>query len=731
MEARPHPGLGVVDQALDLRLFREMAEMSHDGLYLIDAGGRILYVNRRGLELAGYTWEEMRRMSVADLNPEYPLQMFRDLVAAMPAAGLAPFQSAVRCKDGTVVPLEVTLARIEIGGRTYLFGVGRDIRQRKQLRKARRQFAQRMLEVIEAERLGVARRLHDDVGQAVATIGVLLHALDRTPGAFAPGTRPALEAAYATIVHVTESVARIARDHHPAELQSLGLEETLRQHVRQFGRGRPWRLRLRTTAVAGLLAPDQELHCYRIVQEALANAARHARPRLVTVRLIRRRTAIVLLVRDDGIGFDPEARPAGDGFGLTTMRERAALMGAVLAIRSRPRHGTEIRVTLPLGTAPRPAGGRAGAAAEPPLPLPPPLPAVSPAGNASGAAARELPAALDRSLFRRMADMSQDAFYLFDGQGRFRYVNDRAAILSGYSREELLRMTVFDLGTGDHIEHLPAQVAAMAHGTVPPFETRARRKDGSLIPIEVSAARIDHGDEIWLFGVVRDLREEKEMETAQASYARRLLETLEAERQRVARELHDDVGQAVAMIGVLLHQLEQPPESPAPELRSVLGESHATIQQVAETVSRIVREYHPAELVGLGLEDALRSYARQLAQHHGLELELATGTVAGLLPSEHELHLYRIAQEALTNAVRHAAARRVRVRLARHGGSLVLVVGDDGRGFTVAPEPGAGPATLGLTTMRERAEITGARVEVRSAPGRGTEVRVTVPLADS
>lgn len=723
-----------VDAPLDLSLFREMADLSNDALYLNDASGQMLYVNHRGLELSGYTWDEIRTMTVSDLNPEFSLPMFQQFIAAMESSELPPFESSTRHKDGTMIPIEVSLARIEIGGRTYLFGVGRDIRQRKQLRRARRRFSQRMLQVLEAERQRVARELHDDVGQSVATIGVLLHALEQTPGALAPDARPTLEATYDMIRQVTESVARIVRDYHPAELQGLGLEDTLRQHVQQFARGRRWTVRLRTTNVAGLLSPDQELHCYRIVQEALANVARHARARRVTVHLSRRRSAIEIVVRDDGAGFDPRSRQAGEGFGLVTMRERAELMGGELTIRSRPRHGTEVRVVLPLGSARPPA-------AEPPAPPPPtdtrlPMPlddipvAPRPAADARDRAIREIPAALDLALFRQMADMSQDSFYLLDREGRFRYVNERSTVITGYSREELLQMTVFDLDPVYERVRFDAVVDALAHGALPPFETRTRRKDGSIVLTEATVARIDRHGEIWIFGVVRDLSEQKEIEAAQAAIARRLIETLEAERQRVARELHDDVGQAVATIGVLLHTLEETPGTTVPEVSPTLGTSRATIHQITESVARIVREYHPAELLGLGLGETLRSHARHFAHRHRLELDLATMPIAGLLPLEHELHLYRIAQEALGNVAQHARAQRVVVRLVRHAREVELVVRDDGRGFDPhpSPPPADGAETFGLATMRERAAITGARLHVRSHPGHGTEVRVTVPV---
>jgi PAS domain S-box-containing protein len=337
-----------------------------------------------------------------------------------------------------------------------------------------------------------------------------------------------------------------------------------------------------------------------------------------------------------------------------------------------------------------------------------------------------LPAPLDLVVFRRMADMSNEAFFLTDATAHLRYVNERAISLTQYAREDLLAMTLFDLDPEFSRERLFAMVEAAARGPIPPFEAQTRRRDGGYIPVEVSLARIDFGGAAHLFGVVRDITERKQIEAVQRSFARRMLENLETERQRVARELHDDVGQAVATVGVLLHTLTQTPGAVAEAMRPALHSTLATIGDMTESVARLCREYHPAELLGLGLEGTLRAYVREFSRRHGLACRLSTTSLAEPLGAEHELHLYRIVQETLANVARHARARHVTVRLTRRGQSIVLAIHDDGVGFTPAA---AEPRGLGLVTMRERAEIMGAALTIRSRPRRGTEVRVVLPLA--
>jgi signal transduction histidine kinase len=146
---------------------------------------------------------------------------------------------------------------------------------------------------------------------------------------------------------------------------------------------------------------------------------------------------------------------------------------------------------------------------------------------------------------------------------------------------------------------------------------------------------------------------------------------------------------------------------------------------MTESVARLCREYHPAELLGLGLEGTLRAYVREFARRHGLAFRISTAALDEPLDGEHELHLYRILQEALANVARHAHAHEVTVRLARRGQRMLLTIYDDGIGFTPSASE---PHGLGLATMRERAEIMGATLTIRSRRPRGTEVRVVAPF---
>jgi signal transduction histidine kinase len=297
--------------------------------------------------------------------------------------------------------------------------------------------------------------------------------------------------------------------------------------------------------------------------------------------------------------------------------------------------------------------------------------------------------------------------------------------MGGYTMEELLSLTVSDICPDVSPEQFADNVAALEHGPLPPIETWTRRKDGSLFLVEVSTARVEFGGQIYLFGVARDITERKRAEDVRKHFAQRLLDTLESERQRVARELYDDVEQAIATVDVLLDAIERSPSAVSDAAKPTFAVTRATIRQVTDSVARIVRDYHPPELLGLGLVDTLRSHARQFAERHGLTLRLSTAPIEGLLAPEQELHVYRIVQEALANVARHARAAQVRVRLTRSPRELVLTIADDGVGFELATP---GRTGIGLITMRERAALIPATLTIDSAPDAGTTLCLRLPV---
>jgi two-component system sensor histidine kinase UhpB len=204
---------------------------------------------------------------------------------------------------------------------------------------------------------------------------------------------------------------------------------------------------------------------------------------------------------------------------------------------------------------------------------------------------------------------------------------------------------------------------------------------------------------------------------------RRALAAQEAERLRIARGLHDEVGQVLT--GVLL-QLDTMAAAVTPERRHELAETKQSVRQALEEVRRISQELRPEMLEHLGLVSALTELARTFGRLSGVEVVREFAQELPPLTPEAELAIYRIAQESLTNVARHSGARRVTMTLAPGGESVVLRVADDGKGFEggVAPE-GHG----GLRGMRERALLVGGALAIKPGLQGGAEVRLEVPAA--
>jgi two-component system sensor histidine kinase UhpB len=223
----------------------------------------------------------------------------------------------------------------EVGRVIYAFN-----RMLERLESERQQSGRRVLAAQEAERIGIARDLHDEVGQALT--GVLLQ-LDSIADA-APDHRDDLDEAKSTVRRALDEVRRISSELRPEMLEQLGLVSALTELTSTFGRVSKVRVDRQFDQALPQLAPETELAVYRIAQESLTNVARHAQASRVTIALERGTDSVVLRVADDGRGI--EGRPEEHG-GLRSMRERALLIDGALAIKPSPDGGVEVRLEVP------------------------------------------------------------------------------------------------------------------------------------------------------------------------------------------------------------------------------------------------------------------------------------------------------------------------------------------------------------------------------------------------
>jgi two-component system, NarL family, sensor histidine kinase DevS len=204
---------------------------------------------------------------------------------------------------------------------------------------------------------------------------------------------------------------------------------------------------------------------------------------------------------------------------------------------------------------------------------------------------------------------------------------------------------------------------------------------------------------------------------------RRVVEAQELERRRLARELHDETGQALTSILLGLKALEERTADEAS--RAATEELRELVVSTLQDVRRLAVELRPTALDDFGLVAALERLSGSFAEQTGISVDFQTALADERLPEEVETALYRIVQESLTNVVKHARARRVSILLARREGAVKAVVEDDGRGFDPAELAGDG---FGLVGMRERLALLGGRLEVESGPEAGTTIAAEVPI---
>ena len=225
---------------------------------------------------------------------------------------------------------------------------------------------------------------------------------------------------------------------------------------------------------------------------------------------------------------------------------------------------------------------------------------------------------------------------------------------------------------------------------------------------------------------VRTLMDKVEDESLQ--FSARLLGSIEAERQRIGRELHDDTSQILAAALLKLDLAERHLAVEAAPTRTSLGAARDLVERALDQLKVVIYDLRPAMLDDLGLAAALRWYAKARAEAPGLEVHTRFDEGLGRLPAPIETALYRVGQEALANAVKYALATRVDVELEVKPGYAVLRVFDDGKGFDLTQARGRG---LGLLSMQERIGLLGGRFNVVTEPGRGTRVYAVVPLPDA
>ncbi len=238
-------------------------------------------------------------------------------------------------------------------------------------------------------------------------------------------------------------------------------------------------------------------------------------------------------------------------------------------------------------------------------------------------------------------------------------------------------------------------------------------------------AEFSEGRPVLMRGASLDVTMRRQAEEAAKSLTGRLIHAQEVERARLARELHDDLNQGLALLAVELDMFGQQPPASRSEVSKRILDLSEQVKNLSSSVHRLSHELHPAKLEQLGLVAAVRGLCRELGAARNVSIEFETHAVPRSVPDEIALCLYRIVQEGLQNVIKHSRSATAKVELTSNDKELCLIVSDQGCGFdlVVATDDGS----LGLVSMRERVRLVGGRISVESRKNEGTRIRVQVP----
>jgi PAS domain S-box-containing protein len=260
------------------------------------------------------------------------------------------------------------------------------------------------------------------------------------------------------------------------------------------------------------------------------------------------------------------------------------------------------------------------------------------------------------------------------------------------------------------------------------MEYRAQRNDREyrwILHIGVPRFNSD-GTFAGYIGSCLDITDRKLAEDALASVGRRLIEAHEEERTWIARELHDDIGQRIALLAIELERFDHPVPDSAVDMHEYLQHSRERISELGKDIQALSHRLHSSKLEYLGLVTAARSFCREFSEQRKVQIEFRHADMPAAIPKEVSLCLFRVLQEALQNAVKHSAEQNFTVEVHGTKEGISLTVSDSGVGFDW--QDAMNRRGLGLISMRERLRLVDGELSIRSAPGRGTTVLARVSL---
>jgi len=317
-----------------------------------------------------------------------------------------------------------------------------------------------------------------------------------------------------------------------------------------------------------------------------------------------------------------------------------------------------------------------------------------------------------------------------DEQNRVVFCNPAFERMFHYSQNELQGQDIDSIIASHDLEDANRMTFAVRGGGVVHATAQRRRKDGTLIDVELHGIRVFSRETfVGAFAIYQDISERRRSEEKLQALRNRLTRTQEEERSRIARDLHDDIGQRLALLTIDLEQMKLASQQDGLAFARELEALVRTAGEITSDVHNVSRRLHPSQVELLGLAPALNNFCREFANRNSMRIQFTSACLTCKIPEEASLCLFRVAQEAIRNVHKHSGCREALVELDEISGLLRLRISDRGSGF----DPAAAEASqgLGLLSMEERLHSMGGELFVHSRPGGGTSIEASIPATQN